>query len=303
MRKQTAKATLRKRVGVALLILLPIGILIGLIAYIRRYPLAVLSPQGPIGVKQLHLIEFALLLSALVMVPVYIMTILIAFKYREANHKQATYTPEWDGSRMLESIWWGIPIAIILVLSVVTWRSTYALDPYKPLASTHTPLTIQVVSLDWKWLFIYPQQHVASVNEVAVPVGTPVTFKITSETVMNSFWIPALGGQIYAMPGMNTDLNLQADRAGTYAGSSANISGAGFADMNFTAKALDAKQFATWVSHAQHSPQALTAASYKSLAAPSKKNAVTYYRANSPGLYNDVIMQYMMPGMTIGGNE
>jgi cytochrome o ubiquinol oxidase subunit 2 len=212
---------------------LVIGVLIAVaVKYLKTVNIEVFNPKGSIAEKQRNLIIFASLLSLLVIIPVYILTFTFLFKYRETN-KKARYTPDWDHNRIYETIWWGIPIAVILLLSIVTWNSTHALDPYKPLSSSEKPLDIQVVALQWKWLFIYPEQNVATVNYVQIPVNRPVTFTITSDAPMNSLWIPQLGGQIYAMSGMSTQLHLIANHAGSYNGSSANISGEGFAGMRF----------------------------------------------------------------------
>lgn len=206
----------------------------------------------------------ALLLSTLVVIPVYVMTILIAVRYRATNHK-ARYTPDWDNNNRLELVWWGIPMVIIGVLSVITWTSSHSLDPYRPIASSHKAIEVQVVALDWKWLFIYPGSRIATVNQVVMPQGVPVDFNLTSDTVMNSFWIPQLGGQIYAMPGMSTQLYLEADKLGSFSGSPANISGAGFSRMMFTAKSVTPQQFTQFILTAQRQRNPLTTASYAQL--------------------------------------
>lgn len=223
------------------------------------------------------------------------MTIAIALKYRESNRKPKKYRPDWDHSRLFETIWWGVPIAIIVVLSVVTWASAHSLDPYKPLNSTQKTLDVQVVALDWKWLFIYPQQHVASVNLVFIPVDTPVNFHITSDTVMNSFWVPQLGGQIYAMPGMETQLHLEANQPGDYFGSPANIAGKGFSRMNFTVRAGSETNFNSWIQTASDSMNTLTTPTFNQLAQPSDSVPVTYYSSVRDDLFNDIVMKYMVP--------
>lgn len=265
--------------------------------YISGHPLAVLAPMGQIGEAQRSLIIVGALLSIIVVLPVFVMTIVIAYRYREGSGK-GTYEPTWDHSPLFETIWWGIPCAIILALSIITWQSSHTLDPSRAIASNESPMTIQVVSLDWKWLFIYPAQHVASINEVALPVGRPVTFSLTSDSVMNSFWIPQLGGQLYAMPGMSTTLHLIADKSGTYFGSPANITGAGFSGMTFTAKAMDASDFSQWVTTAGQSSRELDVSAYASLAKPSQNNPVTYYSSVEDGLYNLIVMKYMLPDVS-----
>jgi cytochrome o ubiquinol oxidase subunit 2 len=278
--------------------LLALGVLV--VAFIlSRDNVAVLRPAGIIASQQRHLLAFAALLSLVVILPVFILTFFIAFRYRESN-THARYTPEWDHHPLLEILWWGIPIAIILVLSVVTWRSSHSLDPSRPIVSSQPALTIEVIALQWKWLFIYPEQHIATVNYVQLPVNRPVNFHITADAPMNSFWIPRLGGQIYAMSGMTTQLHLRADQPGEYNGSSANLSGSGFADMKFIAQASSDADFASWVHRSQLSQDELTNDAYSRLARPSKATAPYRYTINDTTLYDRVVMKYMMPipGMT-----
>jgi cytochrome o ubiquinol oxidase subunit 2 len=282
-----------------ILLLSPVVIILGLlIYYLSTHSIPVLQPAGTIAEKQKNLMVIALILAAIVVVPTYTLTILIAVRYRETN-KKARYEPEWDHSNKLEAIWWGIPMVIITILSVITWKSSYALNPYKAIPSNKPTLNVEVVSLDWKWLFIYPQQGVASVNRLELPENTPVHFYITSDTVMNSFWVPALAGQIYAMPGMTTQLNLEANKLGSFYGSSANISGKGFAGMNFKAVSVKLGTFNDWLLQAKDSSQILDADHYTMLARPSEYNSVAYYKDPANGLFNAIIMQYMKPGQTI----
>ena len=197
---------------------------------------------------------------------------------------------------VLESIWWAIPTAIIAALGIITWFSTHALDPYKPLASNVQPITIEVVALDWKWLFIYPEQNIATVNFVQFPKDTPINFKITGDSgAMNSFWIPQLAGQIYAMPGMNTKLHLMASEIGEYKGLSANYSGLGFSGMRFVAKASTQEEFDMWIDEVRYSPTTLTFEEYTLLAQKSKNNEASYYSAVDENLYGKIIMKYMAP--------
>ncbi|MBW4062040.1 ubiquinol oxidase subunit II [Candidatus Saccharibacteria bacterium] len=254
----------------------------------------ILNPKGMVADQERTLLIVATGLSLLVIIPVFIMTLVITWRYRETNTK-ATYQPNWDRSRTAETIWWLIPTALILALSIITWQSSHSLDPAKALASSTPPITVQVIALDWKWLFIYPDQHVASVNMVQFPEGTPVHFVITSDAPMNSFWIPALGGQIYAMPGMSTQLNLMANTTGDFKGSSANISGVGFASMRFVARSSSQLAFEQWVAAAKASGNALTQASYDQLAKPSSNNAVKVYTLTDRSLYDRTVMKYMMP--------
>jgi len=276
-------------------------VLIGIAAigwWLRVSHVAVLEPKGVIGHKERQLMYFAFGLSLVVVIPVFIMLFTFAWKYREGN-KKAKYDPKFDHSRKLETVWWLIPTVLILILSVVTWQSSHALDPYKPIASSKKPMTIQVVSLDWKWLFIYPEQHIATVNFVQMPKDTPVTFKLTSDSVMNSFWIPELGGQMYSMPGMTTTLHLEANHAGDFQGSSANISGAGFASMRFVAHVGSDQDFSRWVQTVRRSPNRLNQATYAVLAKPGI-GFYNYYSTVDHNLYDTITMKYMMPGMDVG---
>jgi cytochrome o ubiquinol oxidase subunit 2 len=287
-----------KKVKLPLLIVLILGVIAAAVAYLRTVNIAVLNPKGTIAHQQRSLMIIASLLAVLVVVPVFAMTIIISVRYRAGNQskKKPKYTPDDDHNRLFESLWWGIPIVIILALSVVTWTSTHALDPFKPLNSPNKPLHIQVVALQWKWLFIYPDQHVASVNVVHMPVNTPVEFEVTSDAPMNSFWIPQLGGQIYGMSGMSAQLHLMASQTGSYRGSSANISGAGFADMHFQAVASSQGDFNEWVRYAQSSDSELTSASYKTLAKPSEDAPAASMRLASNDLYDTIVMKYMGHG-------
>ena len=279
----------------AFIIVLVLLVIFGLFFLLARGgTLAVLSPQGPIGQREKELIIFGSLLALIIVIPVFALTAGIVWKYRASNTK-SRYTPDWDRNRTIEAIWWLVPSALILTLSIVTWTSSHELDPYRPIASDAKPLTIQVVALDWKWLFIYPAENVASVNFIQVPTSTPINFVLTSDAPMNSFWIPQLGGQIYAMPGMSSQLHLLASTAGDYRGVSANISGAGFAGMNFTARAGSMADFDSWVARAKSSSTALDLPGYEALARPSSNNTVKLYSAAAPGLYDDVIMKYMSP--------
>lgn len=262
--------------------------------YLSKHAVPVLQPRGTIGMQERNLIYFTALISIVVVVPVFALLAVFAWKYREGNTK-AKYTPELDGSRTAEGIWWAIPGVIMIIISIVTWQSSYALDPHKPLISDRQTLNVQVVSLDWKWLFIYPDYNVASVNELAIPVDSPVALKLTSDSVMNSFWVPALSGQIYTMNGMSTKLNFDATETGTFSGRSANISGKGFADMKFSVRALNSTDFNTWIENAQSAPGKLDQSAYDRLARPSKVSSPQYYSSAEQGLYDTIVMKYMMP--------
>jgi cytochrome o ubiquinol oxidase subunit 2 len=284
-----------KKILLALFSLLALAILVLIIAYAPHF--AVLNPKGLIAEKERNLIMLSLGLMLIVVVPVLIMTFAFAWKYRADNVK-ATYTPDWDNNTALEAVWWAVPCLIIAVLAVVTWKSSHELDPYQPVYAANKAITVQVVALDWKWLFIYPEQHIATVNYLQFPAGTPINFQISSDAPMNSFWIPQLGGQVYAMPGMSTQLHLIANEVGNYAGSSSNISGRGFAGMRFTAHASSQADFDAWVADIQKAPSVLTGKNYQELAKPSENNPVASYSV-AEDLYNEVVMKYMapMPGM------
>lgn len=238
-----------------------------------QFPL--LIPSGSIGIAERDLMFRTVFLMLIVVIPVFILIIFIGWHYRAGNTK-AAYTPNWENSKMEELIWWSVPFEIVLVLSALTWTSTHELDPSKALAHPEQPVVVQVVALPWKWLFIYPEQGVASVNELAIPVDRSIEFQITADAPMNSFWIPALGGQMYAMTGMTTTLHLIAPNPGEYEGLSANYSGEGFAQMRFKARAMSTADFDAWVANAQQSPM-LTQEAYASLRKPSDAGPVRYY--------------------------
>ncbi len=272
--------------------------LIGLIAYLLQTgSIAVLDPRGLIASEQYQLMLLTTLLMLVIVVPVFVMTFVIAWKYRASN-TTATYSPDWDHSRLAETLWWAIPCVIIGILAIIIWKSSHDLDPFKPLVSDkNQPITIQVVALQWKWLFIYPEQQIASVNEVRFPADTPVNFNITADAPMNSFWIPQLGGQVYAMAGMETQLHLIADNPGTFAGSSANLSGAGFADMRFEAKATSQTDFDRWVKAVKENDpnKFLNKQAYAKLAKPGKAEIPTSYASVADDIYRSAIMKYMAP--------
>jgi cytochrome o ubiquinol oxidase subunit 2 len=281
-------------------IILPILLLIGVFAillwYIAHVDPAVLHPQGPIGKKEAHLIYVTLGLSATVVIPVFVLLFVFILKYRDDNPAtHHTYQPEWKHGRTAEIIWWIIPTIIITILAVIAWQSSHELDPYRPLDSNKPPLTIQVVSLDWKWLFIYPNEHVASVNLLEIPENTPIHFYLTSDAPMNSFWIPRLGGQIMTMPGMTTQLYLLASSTGAFNGYSANISGDGFAGMAFTVRSVSAKAFESWVETVKETGTPLDRTVYNELKQPSKYDPVAFYSPIADGLYQWIVTKYMTP--------
>ncbi|OPA79241.1 cytochrome ubiquinol oxidase subunit II [Paenibacillus selenitireducens] len=251
----------------------------------------VLDPKGPIAEQQRDLMLISTILCAVVIVPVLILTAVIVWRYRDKKGRKAKYKPNWEHSTKLEIIWWGIPIIIIIALGVITVKGTYALEPSKPLKSDVKPITIQVTSLDWKWLFQYPEQGIASVNYVQFPENVPIRFEITADSPMNSFWIPQLGGQMYAMSGMAMTLHLQADEKGEYMGSGANFTGREFAKMYFTANATSQEAFDQWVSEVKTSSPALTLDGYKELAKPAASD-VRMFSAFPKGLFEMTVTKY-----------
>ncbi|WP_298940815.1 ubiquinol oxidase subunit II [uncultured Psychromonas sp.] len=253
----------------------------------------VLDPKGQIGVDEKNLIIIATVLMLLVVIPVIVMTLYFAWKYRDTQTHEI-YAPKWAHSNKIEAFVWAIPILIVIVLGVITWESTHRLDPYKPIEGKGEHLTVEVVSLNWKWLFIYPEQGIATVNELVFPANVPVEYKITSESTMNSFFIPQLGSQIYSMAGMQTKLHLIANEPGTFKGFSANYSGSGFSGMKFNAIATPTQgDFDKWVSDVKAKGNKLTKANYDELAKASENNPVTYYGDVDDGLFHTIIMKYM----------
>ncbi len=256
----------------------------------------VLNPSGDIAAQQGHLLIVSTLLMLLIIVPVIALTLFFAWKYRKSN-TAARYEPEWDHSTKLELIIWGAPLLIIIALGLLTWIGTHTLDPYRklsrldakrPIPANVKPITVEVVALDWKWLFIYPDLGIATVNELAAPVDVPVEFKITASTVMNSFYIPALAGQIYAMPGMQTQLNAVINKPGEFDGFSANYSGAGFSDMKFKFHGMSQADFDLWVKTIR-TGNALNRTNYAELEKPSKRDPVRHYGSVDADLYHAIL--------------
>ena len=248
----------------------------------------VLDPKGPIALAERQILLNALGIMLAIVIPVILATIGVAFWFRASN-RRASYLPDFEYSGRLELLVWSIPAMTVLLVGGVAWVGAHDLDPRKPISSSVKPVTVQVVSLDWKWLFIYPEQGIASVNHLTVPVGTPISFELTSSTVMNSFFVPQLGGQIYTMSGMVTRLHLQADHPGTYPGLSAMFSGDGFADMRFTVDAVTNDKFAQWVSQAREAGPALDTQSYADLAKPSQAVAPFTYRTVTADLFSGIV--------------
>ena len=263
-----------------------------------------LNPSGDIAAREGQLIINSTLLMLLIIVPVIALTCGFAWRYRSSN-RDARYDPEWSHSTLLELVIWSAPLMIIIALGAMTWISTHTLDPYRPLDRIDAnrpvpadvkPLVIEVVALDWKWLFFYPEQGIATVNEVAAPVDRPIQFKITASSVMNSFYIPALAGQIYAMPGMETQLHAVINSAGDYEGFSANYSGAGFSHMRFRFHGLNDADFERWIARVKGSGEPLSRDAYLQLEKPSEREPVRLYSEVAPGLYQSILNLCVKPG-------
>ncbi len=250
----------------------------------------ILDPVGPVGAAQKTILFNSVGIMLCIVVPVILATLAVGWWFRASN-RHAKYQPDFVYSGRLEVLVWAIPLLVIMFLGGVAWIGAHDLDPAKPLASKTKPLEVEVVSLDWKWLFIYPESGIASVNHLVLPVGRPVHFKLTSSSVMNAFFVPRLGSMIYTMNGMTTQLNLQADRAGRYPGLSSEFSGDGFASMRFDTDAVPAAAFDAWVAQAQRSGPILDAAGYEALVRPSEAVTPFSYRAIAPGLFNAIVMR------------
>lgn len=282
---------MKNRIKLALISVSVVASILILIALSYGKNFAVLNPAGHIADRQIKILIFASLLSLVVLIPVFTLTIYIVWKYRAT--KKSEHKPDWDSNKWLEFIWWGIPITLIAILGTVTWRTSHELDPSKPIDSQSQSITIQVVALEWKWLFIYPNDNIATVNYLKIPKDTPINFEITSDSAMNSFWIPNLGGQIYAMTGMSSKLHLVASKQGSYPGVSANISGEGFADMKFQTDVTSNNDYQQWIQQTKKSPEGLSQMEYIKLAKPSKNTSPIFYSSVENDLYQNIISKYM----------
>ncbi|MCW8996078.1 MAG: ubiquinol oxidase subunit II [Psychromonas sp.] len=254
------------------------------------------DPKGSIGIQQEHLIISAVLLMAIIIIPVLFMVVYFPYKYRHSNHSEE-YKPKWEHSYKIEAVVWTVPCLIILALGWITYQSAYSLDPRQEIASEKAPLTVQVVAMNWKWLFIYPEQQIATINELTMPVNRPVKFLITSDSTMNSFFIPQLGSQVYAMAGMENRMNLMAIQKGVYRGISANYSGHGFANMRFKAHVTTEKAFQQWLNKVKSSPNILDDARYAQLTANAPEqikapHPVTYFSSVDPLRFKDIIEKH-----------
>lgn len=279
---------------------LAVALIVGatFLSYFHGGTFPVLDPAGPVAAEEMWIIIVSTLLCAIIVVPVFVLLFYFGWKYRYDNPRADDHhAPDWDhDNALIEFSWWLAPAVIIAILGGIMWQSAHQLDPYKPLASTNAPLTVQVVALEWKWLFIYPDQHIATVNLLKIPQGVPVHLEMTADAPMNTFWIPALAGQIMVMPGMQTQLNLMASKTGVFNGLSGNISGEGFSGMTFTVQSLPQGDFNNWVVGVQSSSSTLLGATaYTELSAPSIDNPVAQYSPVDPSLFLSTIMKYMSP--------
>jgi cytochrome o ubiquinol oxidase subunit II len=256
---------------------------------------AVLDPQGPVGLAVKTILIDSLAIMLVIVVPTIAAILAFAWWYRASNAR-AVYLPDWAYSGRIELIVWSIPLMVIMLLGGVAWIGSHDLDPGKPLPSSAAPLDVQVVSMDWKWLFIYPAQGVASVNQLVVPAGVPIHFSLTSASVMNAFFIPQLGSMIYTMNGRTTQLNLQAAAPGTFLGFSSQFSGDGFADMHFDVLALPAERFSAWIEAARSKGAALNPETYKALTRQSMNIPPFTYSTVEPQLFQQIVAQKLPPG-------
>lgn len=251
----------------------------------------ILDPKGPIILAERNLLFDALSIMMIVVIPAFVLTGVFLWRYRATN-RNARYTPDLAYYWPIEIVVWGVPAAIIIWLGIHLWHNTYKLDPYNAIDPSVKALNVEVIAQDWKWLFIYPEQNIAVVNELVFPAGTPLSLKITSDTVMNSFMIQALGGQIFAMAGMQTRLHLLADEPGKFWGRNVQYSGAGFANQQFRAIATTKEDFDAWVEKVKGASETLDTATYAKLLKPSQKVPVTYYSGFEPNLFDTIIAKY-----------
>ena len=268
-------------------------------ALIGNNALLLFAPRGTVAAAQARLIETMVLLMLIIVVPLFILLFTFAWKYRAGNEK-AAYKPDEHHGPWSQIVLWLIPAAMVVVLGTLTWNAAHELDPYRPISSSVPPVTIEVVALPWKWLFLYPAQNIATVNYFEFPVATPVHFELTADGPMSSFWIPQLGSQIYAMAAMQTQLNLIASSTGRFPGKDMEINGTGYAGMTFAADSVSPADFATWVASMQAASNTLNGAAYRTLAMPSTDTPPMSFSSIAPGLYEDIILQYMPPALPSG---
>lgn len=286
---------MKRAFKIAIVSLVIIALIVLAILYINTHNIAVLNPKGMIGVKERRLLIDTSLLMLIVVIPAILLTLIFAWKYRATNEK-ATFRPEWGHSNLAEVLWWGIPSVIIVFLAIMTYESSHALNPFKPIVNGKKPVKIQAVALEWKWLFIYPEEGIAALNFVQFPIDRPLNFEITADAPMNSFWIPQIGGQIYAMPAMRTKLHLIANEVGDFRGASSNFSGKGFAGMHFVARASTEEDYERWVESVRSSARPLTFKEYNHELVPQSSYVpAEMYSLAQPDLFDSIIMKYTGP--------
>jgi cytochrome o ubiquinol oxidase subunit 2 len=254
----------------------------------------ILDPQGPIGAAEKTILIDSLAIMLAIVLPTVVAIFALAFWFRASNARAHRW-PDWEYSGRIELVVWSVPALTVILLGGVAWIGSHLLDPAKPIEGASKPLTIQTVSLDWKWLFIYPDQKVATVNTLTVPVGVPLQFQLTSASVMNAFFIPQFGSMIYTMNGMVTRLNLRADNPGTFQGLSTQFSGDGFSDMHFDVQVVPAEQFSKWAGDASSADKVLDERSYREIAKPSMRNPPVIYRLADPDLFSSIVTQKIPP--------
>lgn len=287
---------MKTRYKIIIASLVSLAVIAASIVYIKTHNIPVLEPKGMIGLKEKDLIVTASLLMLIVVIPVFIFAFYFSWKYREGTN--AKHTPDWEHNTIAEVCWWGVPFVIIVCLAIITWKSSYELSPFKPIESDKKEIRIQAVALQYKWLFLYPDDGVATINFVKFPVDTPIKFEITADAPMNSFWIPQLGGMIYAMPAMKSTLHLIASSQGVFRGLSSNISGTGFSGMTFEAKVTDEQEYANWLSQAKNS-NSFSLEDYKNLVPASENLPQSEYLLSDKDLFDFILMKYMQPAQQL----
>lgn len=270
---------------------------------VRNVHFAVLQPDGDVAKHESSLLIFAFSVMMVVVIPVFVLLIAFAWRYRAGNDKKnVAYKPEWHQNKWLETVWWGIPILIIVLLGTVATITAHTLDPYHKLDSKVKPVNVQVVALEWKWLFIYPDLGVATVNELPIPENTPIHFSLSADAPMSAFWIPSLGSQIYTMNGMSSQLNLMADHTGSFPGYNTNINGTGYSDMKFTVYSKTQHDFNAWIDSARKSPNMMDEATLQTISKPGTMNETAYMLMDNQ-LYDKVVMKYMKGNMPDTGSS
>ncbi len=281
----------KKYIIITLIVLLGL-LLVWFINYLSTLNFEILNPKGPIAAGEKHLMLVALILSLFVLIPVYGLLIGFSLRYRQSN-KKAKYSPNWDKNIFLETSWWVLPAILIGILGYYTWTSSHSLNPYKPITSKNQAVTIDVIALDWRWLFIYPKDQISTMNYLVIPTNHPVNFYITSDGPMNSFWVPQLAGQIYAMAGMSTELHLMAYNSGNYRGLSANLSGIGFSSMSFNVKAVSPKNYLNFISQTKKMSNSLSYNDFLNLAKPKIDPSTMTFNHTNGLIYVKLIDSYM----------